>query len=132
MTKNYVIIMWFVSWTEIFRTLLYLGPKEYSEYSKSLEYSLYRSQNSLKPCYLRTRGILRTLSDIYNGAFSSEPYVTLTYLEPCYIWNLKNIRNPVKRLWAAFSRTLCNLGIFKILVYSEPEEHSEICQASMI
>ena len=25
-------------------------------------------------------------------------------------------------------RTLCNPGIFKILVYSEPEEYSEPCQ----
>ena len=27
-----------------------------------------------------------------------------------------------------FLRTLCNPGIFKILVYSEPEEYSEPCQ----
>ena len=70
---------------EIFRTLLYLEPEENSEYSKSVEYSLHRTHNSLYPCQLRTRDIFRTLSNIYNGPFCSEPYVTLTYLEPCHI-----------------------------------------------
>ena len=66
-------------------------------------------------------------------AFISEPCVALAYLEPCHIQNLRNIRNPVKHLWcSSFLITLCNPGIFGILVYSEPEEYSEPCQASMM
>ena len=59
-------------------------------------------------------------------------YVTLKYLEPCHIWNLRNIRDPVKRLWAVFFKVLCNPDIFRILVFSEPDKYSEPCQASMI
>ena len=55
------------------------------------------------------------------------------YLDPFHIHNLRNIRNPVKHLWCSiFLRTLCNPGIFRILVYSEPEEYSEPCQASIM
>ena len=52
-------------------------------------------------------------------------------LEPCHIQNLRNIRNPVNHLWCSiFLRTLSNPGIFRILLYSKPEEYSEPCQAS--
>ena len=33
-------------------------------------------------CIFRTRGIFRTLSNIYDGKFYSQPCVTLAYLEP--------------------------------------------------
>ena len=100
------------------------------------------TQNSLWPIHLRTRGISRTLSNIYSGAFYpepratpaysgpdkyleycqasmiqhiSEPCVTLAYLEPWYI------QNPVKHLLCSiFFRLLCHPDIFRILVYPEP------------
>ena len=46
---------------------------------------------SVSLCHLRTRDIFRTLLDIYDGAFCSEPCVTLAYLEPWHVQNLRNI-----------------------------------------
>ena len=90
------------------------------------------TQNFLWPCHLRTRGIFRALSNIYNGAFCSEPCVTLAYLEPLHVQNLRNIWNPVKHLWCCISlRTSYNPGIFRTLVYTKPEEYSVPCQASI-
>ena len=81
------------------------------------------TQNFLWPCHLRPRGIFRTLSNIYNEAFCSELCVTLAYLKPWHVQNLRNIWNPVKHLWCSiFLRTLCNPGMFRTLVYAEPEE----------
>ena len=81
------------------------------------------TQNFLWPCHLRTRGIFRTLSNIYNEAFCSELCVTLAYLKPWHVQNLRNIWNPVKHLWCSiFLRTLCNPGIFRTLVYANPEK----------
>ena len=48
----------------------------------SLKNTVYIKLTTLVTLPLRTRGILRTLSNICNGPFCSEPYVTLTYLEP--------------------------------------------------
>ena len=64
----------------------------------SLKNTVYIKLTTLVILPLRTRGILRALSNIYNDPFCSEPYVTLTYLEPCHIWNLRNNRNPIKHL----------------------------------
>ena len=59
-------------------------------------------------------------------SFFPEPCVTLAYLEPCHIQNLRNIRSPVKHLSCRiFLRALDNLGIFRILVYSEPALHKK-------
>ena len=49
------------------------------------------TKNFQQPCHLRTRGIFRTLLNIYNGAFCSEPCVTLAYLKPWHVQNLRNI-----------------------------------------
>ena len=48
------------------------------------------------PSILRTQGILRNLSDMYDGLFSTEPCVTLiyseleTYSKPCQISMVEN------------------------------------------
>ena len=101
---------------------MYWEPESYLEYRESLQYSLYRTHNSLSLYHFRTRGIFRTLSNIYNGAFCSEPCVTLTYLEPWHIQNLRNIENSVKHLWwnVLSFRTLCNYNIFRLLIHSKP------------
>ena len=49
-------------------------------------------------CHLKTRGIFKVLSNIYNGTFCSEPCVTLAYLKLWHVQNLRNIWNPVKHL----------------------------------
>ena len=85
----------------IFWIALVSIPSEYSLHRESLEYRLHRTLNSLYPCHLKTAGIFRTLSNIYNGAFCSKSCVTQTYLESCHIENLRNIRNPVKHLWCS-------------------------------
>ena len=54
-----------------------------------------------QPCHLRTRGIFRTLSNTYNGAFCSELYAIPTYSEP------EDIRNPVKHLWCSIFWESC-------------------------
>ena len=73
------------------------------------------TQNSLQPCHLRTRGVFRILSSIYNGGFCSVPCVALICLEHWYIQNLRNIQNPIKDLWC--SVFLINPDIFRTLVY---------------
>ena len=40
------------------------------------------TQSSLYPCHLGTKGIFRTLSNIYNRAFCSEPWVILLHSKP--------------------------------------------------
>ena len=42
------------------------------------------------------------LSNIYGAEFFEEPCVTLVYLEPWYIQNLRNIDNPLKHLRCNF------------------------------
>ena len=54
------------------------------------------------PAIFRTWGIFRILSSIYGAAFFKEPCVALTYLEPWYIQNLRNIDNPLKHLRCNF------------------------------
>ena len=68
----------------------------------------------------RTRGIFRTLSNIYDGKFYSQPCVTPAYLEPWHIQNPRHIQNTAKHLSRnILFKTLCNPDIFKTLVYSE-------------
>ena len=85
-----------------------------------IQFTVYKF---LWPSHLITRGIYQNPIFIYNGPFCSETCVTLTYLEPWHIQNLRNIWNPVTHLWCSnFLRTLCNPGIFKTLVNAKPEE----------
>ena len=68
----------------------------------------------------RTGGIFRTLSNIYDGKFYSQPCVTPAYLEPWHIQNPRHIQNTAKHLSRnILFKTLCNPDIFKTLVYSE-------------
>ena len=47
----------------------------------------------------RTWGIFAILSNIYDVAFFKEPCVSLAYLEPWYIQNLRKNKYPVKHLY---------------------------------
>ena len=68
----------------------------------------------------RTRGIFRTLPNIYDGKFYSQPCVTPAYLEPWHIQNPRHIQNTAKHLSRnILFKTLCNPDIFRNLVYSE-------------
>ena len=50
----------------------------------------------------------------------SDSCVTRTYLKPWYIHNPRHIHNTVKRLlWNILFKSLCNLVIFRTLVYSQ-------------
>ena len=68
----------------------------------------------------RTRRIFRTLSNIYDGKFYSQPCVTPAYLEPWHVRNPRHIQNTAKHLSRnILFKTLCNSDIFRNLVYSE-------------
>ena len=67
----------------------------------------------------RTRGIFRTLSNIYDGKFYLQRCVTPAYLEPWHIQNPRHIQNTAKHLSRNIHKTLCNPDIFRNLVYSE-------------
>ena len=62
----------------------------------------------------RTGGIFRTLSNIYDGKFYSQPCVTPAYLEP---WHIQNTAKHLSR--NILFKTLCNPDIFRNLVYSQ-------------
>ena len=66
------------------------------------------------PGIFRTQGIFRTLSNIYDGKFYSQPCVTPAYLEP---WHIQNTAKHLSR--NILFKTLCNPEIFRNLVYSE-------------
>ena len=57
---------------------------------------IFAALASSSPSILRTRGILRTLSNMYDGLFSTEPYVTPAcseleaYSEHCKISMMEN------------------------------------------
>ena len=68
----------------------------------------------------RTRGIFRTMSNIYDGKFYWQTCVTPAYLEPWHIQDPRHIQNTAKDLSRNIPfKTLCNPDIFKNLVYSE-------------
>ena len=70
----------------------------------------------------KTRGIFRTLANINDGKFYSQPCVTLVYLEPWYFQNPRHIDNTVKHLGRnILFKTLCIT-----LTYSEPLAYSEL------
>ena len=62
----------------------------------------------------RARGIFRTLSNVYDGKFYSQPCVTSAYLEP------RHIQNTAKHLSRSISfKSLYNTGIFRNLLCSK-------------
>ena len=68
----------------------------------------------------RTRGIFRTLPNVYYEEFYSEPCVTLVHLKPWLIQNPKHIHSTVKHLlWNILFKTLCKPDIFRTLLYSQ-------------
>ena len=69
-----------------------------SEYRASIEHSYTQNSQLLVTLSIKTLRHIQNLSNIYNGAFCSEPCVTLEYFESWYIQNLRNIQNPVKYL----------------------------------
>ena len=70
----------------------------------------------------KIRGIFRTLANIYDGKFYSQPCVTLVYLEPWYFQNPGHIDNSAKHLGRnILFKTLCIT-----LTYSEPLAYSEL------
>ena len=76
--------------------LLYIQALVYSEPEE------YGGPFSTEPCVttgiFRTRGIFRTLSNIYYEEFYSEPCITLAYLKLWHIQNPRDIPNTVKHL----------------------------------
>ena len=80
----------------------------------------------LSPNILRAQGIVRNLSNMYNGLFSIEPCVTLVYSE------LKAYSEPCPvSMIESFIHNLCNPSIFRTVAYSEPKAYSEYCQTSI-
>ena len=66
------------------------------------KFGIFMTLVYLSPNILRAQGILRNLSNMYDGLFSTGPCVTLVYSElkaysePCKIFMMKNfIHNPV-------------------------------------
>ena len=99
---------------DIFTNLVYSNPK-----TQGIGWAVfYRT-----PCstgIFETRGIFRTLSNIYYGEFYSEPCVTLAYLKHWHTQNPRHIHNTIKHLsWNILFKTLCNPDIFRTLVYSQ-------------
>ena len=73
---------------------------------------------------LRTRGIFRTLSNIYDGKIYSQPCVTLVYLDPWHIQNPRHIQNTAKHLSRnILFKTLCNPDIFRTQNYILKSKH---------
>ena len=67
----------------------------------------------------RARGIFRTLSNVYDGKFYSQPCVTPAYLEPWHIQNPRHIQNTAKHLSRnILFKTLCNPDTFRNLIHS--------------
>ena len=108
----------YIRWSISFRTVKYsifrllfhsklwhIQNSRHSKYWESLKHSLRRTMCNLgifttllysSPGRLRAQGILRNLSNMYDGLFSTEPYVRLvfseleTYSEPCQIFVIEN------------------------------------------
>ena len=73
---------------------------------------------------LRTRGIFRTLSNIYDGKIYSQPCVTLVYLEPWHIQNPRHIQNTAKHQSRnILFKTLCNPDTFRTQNYILKSKH---------
>ena len=72
-----------------------------------------------------TRDTFRTLSNIYDGKFYPQPYVTVAYLET---WHIQNTAKHLSQ--NILFKTLCNPDIFRTLVYSEIKAYSDLCPVS--
>ena len=76
------------------------------------------------PGIMRDQGILRNLSNIYDGLLSTELF--------CATLVFSHIQNPVKYLWwKILFTTWCNPSIFRTVAYSESKAYSEYCQTSI-
>ena len=81
---------------------------------------LFSTESGYNTGIFRTRDIFRALPNIYDGKFYSQPCVTTAYLESWHIQNPRHILNTAKYLSRnILFKTLCNPDIFRNLVYSE-------------
>ena len=109
----------------IFTTFVYLSPNILRAQGilrnlSNMYDGLFSAEPCVNTCIFRTRGIFRTLSNIYDGKFYSQHCVTLAYLEPQYIQNPRHIQNTAKHLTRnILFKSLCNPDVFRTLVYSE-------------
>ena len=132
----------------IYRLLMqlkHIQNSRHSRYCESLNYSLHRTLCNLdifttyvyssprtrgiwwvvfyrtlcNTGIFRTRGIFRSLSNIYYGEFYSVSCVTLAYLKSWRIQNQRHIHNSVKHLlWNMLFKFLWYPDIFRTLLYS--------------
>ena len=78
----------------------------------------------------KTRGIFRTLINIYYGEFYSEPRVTPAYLKPRYIQNSRHTHNTVEHLpWNILFKTLM-MNCFRDMVDRRKAFSRDHCQRS--
>ena len=74
----------------------------------------------------RARGIFRTLSNVYDGKFYSQPCVTSAYLEPRHIQNTaKHLSRSISFKNLVQHQHIQKPTMFKTLVYSEIKAYSE-------
>ena len=107
--KHDVLHFWYIQNLRIFRT-------QDIRYRESLQHSLHRTLCNLD--IFRTKGIFRTLRNIYYEEFYSEPCVTVAYFKSGHNQNPRYVHNTVKQLlWNILFKTLCNPDIFRTLVY---------------
>ena len=96
----------------------------------------------LDPSISSNRGTFRTLSNIYDEVFYSEPFVTMAYLDSWYIQNLSIFRTQdtqnTVNLWnTVYPRPCITLAYLQplhiqVLAYWKPEEYSEPRQTWMM
>ena len=99
----------------IFTTIV--SPRNTQKPVKNVWRSVFYSTLSNTGIF-RTQGIFRTLSNIYDRKFYSEPCVTRPYLETWHIQNPSHIQNTAKHLSRnILFKTLSNPDIFRALVY---------------
>ena len=103
-----------------FEAMIYSEPcliqnSRHSKYRESLKYSLHRTMCNLVifttlvyscPSVFIIWGILKALSNMYDGPFCTEPCITLAYTELCQISIKENL-----------FRTMSNLSIFRTLAH---------------
>ena len=102
------------------------------QYWESVKYSLHRTIG-----ILRTQSTFRTLWNIYDQRFHSQPCATPAYLEPWHIQNprhiiLQNIYHELFYSKPCEPWHVQNTSIFRTLVYSEIKAYSEHCRISKI
>ena len=101
------------------QVLAYWDPKEYSETCQHVWRAVFY-RTLCNTGIFRTRGILKALSNIYDGKFYSQHCANLACLKPWQIQNPRHIQNTVKQLSrSSLFKTLCNPDMFITLVYSQ-------------